>query len=120
MKQSDKKVAPEFKKLGEMLVIKRGTSGIRSVAEEVGVSAATLSRIERGYTADDATLKKVCDWLGVELSEILEGGEVQSKSAVKSARALVHFRKDQAVAPKTANALAQLILAAQDQMSAQL
>jgi len=119
MKQSHKKVAPEFKKLGEMLIIKRGTKGIRSVAEEVGVSAATLSRIERGYTADVATLKKVCDWLGVELSEILGGDDVQSKSANKTPSALVHFRKDQTVAPGTANALAQLILAAQEQMSAQ-
>jgi len=119
MKHSEKKVAPEFKKLGEMLIIKRGTNGIRSAAEEAGVSAATLSRIERGYTADIATLKKVCDWLGVELSEILGGGEAQIKSKEKTSSPMFHFRKNQTIAPRTAQALAQLILAAQDKMAAQ-
>lgn len=119
MKQSSKKTSPEFKRLGDMLLIKRGNSGIRSVAEEIGISAATLSRIERGYTADVDTLKKVCDWLGVELSTILGGESVQVPSKSGSSIAMVHFRKDQSIAPKTAQALAQLILAAQNQMTAQ-
>ena len=118
MKQTDKKTAPEFQKLGDMLLIKRGTNGIRSTAEEIKISAATLSRIERGYTADIDTIKKVCDWLGVELSTILGGNEVQTLQKASSSVAMVHFRKDQTIAPKTAQALAQLILAAQNQMTA--
>ena len=119
MKQSNKTTSPEFKKLGEMLLIKRGTDGVRAVAKDIGISAATLSRIERGHTADIATLKKVCDWLGVELSEVLSGDNVQQKTSSTQPAARVHFRKNQTVAPETAQALAQLILAAQNQMAAQ-
>lgn len=119
MKQPEKKASPEFKKLGEMLLIKRGTSGIRTTAEEIKISAATLSRIERGYTADIDTIKKVCDWLGVDFGTILGGQETHVQSKDGAPLAMVHFRKDQTIAPKTAQALAQLILAAQNQMAAQ-
>jgi transcriptional regulator with XRE-family HTH domain len=36
---------------------------IRDVAHSVGVSAATLSRIERGENMDGVTLAKIFKWL---------------------------------------------------------
>lgn len=38
---------------------------LRKAAEEIGVGAATLSRIERGSTLEVDTLCKILDWLKV-------------------------------------------------------
>lgn len=88
---------------------KRGDRGVRETAVEVGISPATLSRVERGYLPDLETFGKVCRWLDVDPGEVLgvkPAGERMRKVAV-------HFRKDRELAPKTARALAELILAAQ-------
>lgn len=37
--------------------------GIREVAKDIGISAATLSRIERGENCDGQTLAKIICWL---------------------------------------------------------
>lgn len=98
--------------LGRKLIERRGEKGIREVAAEIGVSPATLSRIERGYLPDIETFGKVCRWLNVDPGTIL--GIPSSASATSNTpRIGVHFKKDQALAPRTAQALAQMILAAQ-------
>ena len=55
------------------------------------------------------TFGSVCRWLKVDPAEILGVKNVISKRPA----AAVHFRKDQALRPETAQALAELILAAQ-------
>lgn len=91
---------------------KRGHRGIREVALEVGISPATLSRVERGHLPDLETFKKVCAWVGVDPGEILGvQPATRRQAAVK-----VHFKKDSAIAAPTAKALAELILAAQARM----
>jgi transcriptional regulator with XRE-family HTH domain len=95
--------------LGRKLVEKRGTRGIREVAKEIGISPATLSRVERGHLPDLETFGKVCRWLDVDPGQVL--GVTSAVSATP--RAAVHFKKDRALHPKTAQALAQMILAAQ-------
>jgi transcriptional regulator with XRE-family HTH domain len=95
--------------LGRKLVEVRGDRGIRAVAKEIGVSPATLSRVERGHLPDLETFGKVCKWLKIDPGQVL--GVTQSP-VVRPAIA-VHFRKDQALNPKTAQALANMILAAQ-------
>jgi DNA-binding Xre family transcriptional regulator len=46
----------------------------REVAETIGVTEATLSRIEQGKTEriDFETLRKLCEFYGVGVGEILE------------------------------------------------
>jgi transcriptional regulator with XRE-family HTH domain len=95
--------------LGRMLVEKRGTRGVRETAKEIGISPATLSRVERGYLPDLDTFGKVCDWLKIDPGQVLGVKAV----AAPTPKAAVHFRKDQAVKPRTARALAEMILAAQ-------
>ena len=106
--------------LGEMLRKQRGQRGIREVAREIDVSPATLSRVERGNVPDLATFGKICKWLKLDPAQILglediraSGRGIQEAPLVATA----HFRAGQAVKPELANALAQMILAAQRMMA---
>lgn len=94
---------------GLKLVEKRGATGVRETAKKIGVSPATLSRVERGYLPDINTFKKICKWYKIDPSEVLEFKAVKSSKT----RIAVNFRKDQAIKLETAEALAQMILAAQ-------
>ena len=99
--------------LGRLLQEKRGSRGIREVAREIGISHATLSRVERGHLPDLENYQKICKWMGINMSAV--GG---APSAVDSKPiAQVHFRKATTVSPKTAQALAQMILTAQAMLS---
>ena len=91
---------------------KRGHRGIREVALEIGISAATLSRVERGHLPDLETFKKICAWVDVDPAEIL--GLQRPESARPAVR--VHFKKDSTLSAPTAKALAELILVAQARM----
>jgi transcriptional regulator with XRE-family HTH domain len=95
--------------VGRRIVAERGAKGVREAAREIGVSPATLSRVERGFMPDLETFGKICRWLKVDPAEILGFRE----AAPKRPAAAVHFRKDQAIQPATAQALAHMILAAQ-------
>jgi transcriptional regulator with XRE-family HTH domain len=96
--------------LGRKLAEKRGAVGIRETAKSIGVSPATLSRVERGHMPDLDTFGKICRWLNVDSADVLGTG---GPSAVPAATIGVHFRKDQTLKAETAQALAQMILAAQ-------
>lgn len=52
-------------RLGRVLVLYRATRniGVRELSTECGVSAATISRIERGHAMDAATLIRLWTWL---------------------------------------------------------
>lgn len=93
--------------LGLKLIEKRGDTGVRQVAKEIGTSAATLSRVERGHLPDLETFGKICRWLGVDPAEVL-GTRQETTRPIVSAQ--THFRKDQAVTRETAVALADLIV----------
>jgi transcriptional regulator with XRE-family HTH domain len=94
--------------LGRLAVEKRGDVGVRAAAKEVGISAATLSRVERGYLPDLETFGKICKWLGVDPGQAL--GVTASPPATP--RVAVHFKKKATLSPSTAQALAQMVLAA--------
>lgn len=44
---------------------------LRRYAKKIGVSPATLSRLERGYNSDLATLDKICSSTGVSIEVLL-------------------------------------------------
>ena len=51
--------------LGELIRLWRNVENVnvRDLAATLGISAATLSRLERGYEVDQSTMLKVINWL---------------------------------------------------------
>jgi len=89
--------------------------GVRAAAAESGVSAATLSRLERGVLQnlpDTGTLTKLAHWLGVSLNNLLaSGGKIRGdKGPVTTTPEVVevHLRADKNLSLETADALAKM------------
>lgn len=91
--------------LGRLVLERRGARGVREVAREIGISHATLSRVERGFHPDLENYQKITRWLGVQEEPPLR------KASAAAPR--VHFRRDKTVSKQTAHSLANMILAAQ-------
>ena len=100
---------PSLDTLGQLVSDKRGHHGIRATAAKIGISAATLSRVENGHLPDLENFQKICRWLKVDPSTVL-GFDAESAGRPIAA---VHFRKKQTMQLETASALAEMILAAQ-------
>ena len=95
--------------LGRLIVKKRGDQGVRAAAKEIGISPSTLSRVENGHLPDLENFRKICAWLGIDPASVVDTKASNARTDV----ARVHFKKDGAIRRETANALAELILAAQ-------
>jgi transcriptional regulator with XRE-family HTH domain len=108
-------------RLGALLRERRGGRGIREVAKEIGVSPATLTRIEAGRLPDLLTFRKICAWIKIDPAEIL-GIPTQQTSENPVAEevpseAAVHLRAEQALPPAAATDLAQLIVFAHRELA---
>jgi transcriptional regulator with XRE-family HTH domain len=95
--------------LGKMVNERRGDKKLRETAKEIGISAATLMRIEGGRIPDVATFGKVCHWLQVDPGEFL-GFDVRAPQPNDCISISAHFRGDATPNQETANALARMIL----------
>lgn len=118
--QSEANPSVPLRQLGERLRRERGERGIRDAAREIGVSPATLSRVERGYLPDLQTFGKICRWLRIDPAELL-GIDVEKPKAASPtqpafAAATAHFRADQTTSASLADALAQMLLAGQEML----
>lgn len=100
---------PSLKSLGRLVGEKRGKVGIRATAREIGLSPATLSRVENGHMPDLANFTKICRWLEVDPARVL-GFEPETLGRPVAA---VHFRSQATVSLPTAGALQELIIKAQ-------
>lgn len=108
-------VTVSLETLGRLVIEKRGGNGLRETAKLIGISPATLSRIERGHLPDLETFSKVCHWLEVDPGRFLgTKSGVGKPRDVKQPQVSVHFRKQNTVPLETAQALAKLIFAAQE------
>jgi len=99
--------------LGLRVKEKRGDQGIRAAAKEIGISHATLSRVERGFMPDLENYRRICRWLEISVEEIVGPSAIPEQS-----KARVHFRKKPTVSAETAKNLANMILFAQEAMAA--
>jgi transcriptional regulator with XRE-family HTH domain len=93
--------------LGRLVLARRTERGIgvRAAAKEVGVSHATLARVEKGFLPDLENYEKIRRWLGIEDNVLGPAAEASAPH--------VHFRREKTATPETAAALARMILAAQ-------
>jgi len=104
--------------IGQLLRDRRGKGGIREVAREIGISPATLSRVENGKLPDLDTFSKVCKWLRIDPGEVLGcKSDVLSSSPTQDSVISAHLRADKNQSPEAAQALAEMILAAQRMIS---
>ncbi len=89
--------------LGRRVLERRGDLGVRAAAKDIGISHATLSRVERGFHPDLATLQKIAAWLGEEMP---------AAPAMEMALPQVHFRRQREISASAAQSIAQMILLA--------
>ena len=97
--------------LGGLVRDRRGSRKLRETAAEIGVSPATLLRVESGRIPDVPTFGKLCSWLEVDPKSFLgmhEGPATPSKGVAMSA----HFKADRNPQEATIRALAQMLLLA--------
>jgi len=98
--------------LGVLVRERRRANKLRETAAEIGISAATLLRVESGRIPDVVTFGKLCHWLEVDPSSFL-GIEEKEKARPQNAGLLnmsAHFKADRTAKPETIQALAQMLL----------
>lgn len=96
---------------------KRGSNGLRATAKEIGISPATLSRIEQEKLPDFDTFTRLCNWLGVPPGTFLKGEEPTDQStSIRIPEDMetpdviaAYLRADRTLSKETADALAQMI-----------
>lgn len=107
-------------RLGALLRERRGGRGIREVAKDIGISPATLTRVESGRLPDLATFQRICTWLKVNPAELLdipiETSQTQSASENTTPVAAVHLKASKTLPPEAAKDLAQLIVVAHQEL----
>src|SRR2546430_2496790 len=115
--------------LGSAVRRRREQKGLslRDVADETGVSASTLSRIENGTGKPDAdNIARLAAWLEMPIERVMHqnhaGGADQSPVVYyprESTPEIVaaHLRADRHLAPETAKALSELFRVAYAQFS---
>jgi transcriptional regulator with XRE-family HTH domain len=95
--------------LGAALRRRRGEERqtLRDIEERTGISAATLSRIERGHRPDTAVIKKLAEWLGVNVYAAGdESSEIRTDEDLKNQIA-VHLRANKKLSEDVAHAIVQ-------------
>ena len=104
--------------IGTLIRERRGTRGVRNAAREIGVSPATLSRVENGKQPDLTTFEKLCRWLEISPSEFLNVGDPAVGPQPPSfSTATAHLRARQQITPELAQALGEMIIRAQDMLA---
>jgi|SRR5271157_1509758 len=104
-------------RLGKMITERRSGKGIREVAAEIGISPATLSRVESGRVPDLETFSRICTWLKLDPNKIL-GVSVEPMTEVEPTHAAaVHLKADAALPEGAADDLAVLITMAHHELS---
>jgi transcriptional regulator with XRE-family HTH domain len=115
--------------LGRAIRRKREEMGLslRDVADETGVSASTLSRIENGTGKPDAdNIARLTGWLNMPMERVMSGRQLDSdgtKAVVYFPQEAMpdiveaHLRADRNLTPETAKALSELFRVAYTQFS---
>lgn len=98
--------------LGGLVRDHRGSKKLRETAVEIGISAATLLRVESGRIPDVLTFGKLCKWLQVDPKSFLGFRQDDSAATERSVAMSAHFKADRNPQPETIQALAKMLLLA--------
>ena len=94
---------------------------LREVGEELGMSAATLSRVESGkHLPERDRLLRLADWAGMPLGSAARGArnrQVHGVDASTVEAVELHLRADKNLDPDDAEVLVQMVKIAYDRMS---
>ena len=97
---------------------------LRDVADEIGVSASTLSRIENGTGKPDAdNIARITGWLDMPVDRVMSSQRSDVEPVVyyphEATPEIVeaHLRADKKLSPETAKALSELFRVAYQQFS---
>jgi transcriptional regulator with XRE-family HTH domain len=94
--------------LGAMLKARRREKRLtlRDLADEIGVSLNTLSRVERGHLPDLKNFQRIVDWLGVPAEQFLEtsGANVSTPDVIAR-----HLHSDLLLSPEAATKIADFV-----------
>ena len=97
---------------------------LRDVADEIGVSASTLSRIENGTGKPDAdNIARITGWLDMPVDRVMSYQRSDVEPVVyyphEATPEIVeaHLRADKKLSPETAKALSELFRVAYQQFS---
>src|SRR5436190_23229256 len=124
-----KKCGVNTSELGDAMRRRREQQGmsLRDVAEETGVSASTLSRIENGTGKPDAdNIARLAAWLDMPIERVMHHGPRSAADPQpvvyyphESTPEIVeaHLRADRQLTPETAKALSELFRVAYAQFS---
>ncbi len=110
---------PNYELIRERLRRSRRQRGLslREVADEIVVSASTLSRLERGTgTPDLPTVNKLIRWLELD-REAVFGVRPQREEKSTPASVEVLLRADRNLDPKTAKTLAKIFRTAYQELA---
>jgi transcriptional regulator with XRE-family HTH domain len=90
---------------------------LRDAAAEIGVSAATLSRVERGdYLPERDNLFTLLRWLGVPAAAPPAPAEPHAPGAATMEAIELHLRADKDLSPADADTIAQMVRLAYDRL----
>lgn len=113
--------------LGDRVRAKRRSKGlsIREAAAELGVSAPTLSRVERGHLPERENLLKIARWVGVRIDQVLYPDDarrarnrvVHDPEASTVEAVELHLRADKNLTRADAEALSELFRVAYETVS---
>lgn len=98
--------------LGSLVMAKRGEQTLRETAQQIGIGAATLLRVERGRIPDVVTFGKLCRWLGIAPGEFLGDASGITSGAIQEASSVeitVHVPAGRMPTSATVHALAQMV-----------
>ena len=92
----------------------RENKTLRAAARDIGISAATLMRVEAGRVPDVETYGKLCTWLGVDPGSYLgikpSSANVSADGSPTHMVVSAHFKADRLPDPNTVAALASMIM----------
>lgn len=113
--------------LGDRVRAKRRSRelNIRDAAKEIGISAPTLSRVERGaHLPDGQNLLRVARWAGVRIDPVLHtdsrrlrNAAVHDPGAPTTEAVELHLRADKNLSREDAEALAKMFRVAYEALS---